>query len=226
IQLQPDRIAFYSYAHVPWKHKAQRGYSEADLPSDSAKYALYEAGKKLLLQNGYEDVGMDHFAKPTDELHLAKLSGTLHRNFMGYTTTPSKLLIGLGVSSISDAYSAYAQNVKTVEEYYKLLEQNELPLLKGYTLTDADTVIRQHILNMACRNTTALTKHKISESQYDDIMRNLFALESDGLLIVTAGAVQVTDIGNRFIRNICAAFVLNMLAHGSQPMQMMFSKAV
>ncbi|MGZ8557490.1 MAG: oxygen-independent coproporphyrinogen III oxidase, partial [Chitinophagaceae bacterium] len=110
IGLKPDRIAFYSYAHVPWTSRVQRLFNEADLPDAEEKIKLYLKGKELLLAHGYYDIGMDHFALPHDDLYIAKQKGKLHRNFMGYTTQNSGLLIGLGVSSISDLGNTFAQN--------------------------------------------------------------------------------------------------------------------
>jgi len=116
-KLSPDRIAYYSYAHVPWVKPGQRSYSTSDLPANGEKQQLYELGKSLLTNLGYVDVGMDHFALKTDELYKAMRQGTLHRNFMGYTVSNTSLLIGLGTSAISDAKYAYLQNKKKVEEY-------------------------------------------------------------------------------------------------------------
>ena len=116
---------------------------------------LDELVLELLLAAGYHDVGMDHFAKAEDDLYMAKQEKRLHRNFMGYTTNNTKLLIGLGVSAISDAYYGYMQNVKTVEEYYALLKMDELPIVKGYFCTDEDVEMRKHILNVACTGKTA-----------------------------------------------------------------------
>lgn len=120
--LTPDRIAFYSYAHVPWiKGNGQRGFNEDDLPKDDEKRLLYETGKKLLESYGYIEIGMDHFALETDRLYAAAKDGNLHRNFMGYTATKTQLMIGLGVSSISDSWYGFAQNVKNLEDYYQML---------------------------------------------------------------------------------------------------------
>src|SRR5262249_31377715 len=110
--LYPDRIAFYSYAHVPWISKAQRLFDENDLPGAELKMRLYQLGKQLFTENGYSDIGMDHFALPHDDLYKAWEQGRLHRNFMGYTTQRTNMLLGLGVSSISDAGIFFAQNQK------------------------------------------------------------------------------------------------------------------
>lgn len=210
ISLSPDRIAFYSYAHVPWKEKAQRAYSEADLPVAAEKYALYESGRDLLLEAGFQDVGMDHFAKPEDELYQAKLENRLHRNFMGYTTNATKLLVGLGVSAISDAFRGYMQNVKTVEEYYARLKQNELPLFKGYFQTEEDLEIRRQILNIACAGNTIWETSTANEVIKTDVIDKLIALQNDGLIVLEANGLKVTPLGFRFLRNVCAAFDLKM----------------
>jgi oxygen-independent coproporphyrinogen-3 oxidase len=133
-ELMPDRIAFYSYAHVPWTSKAQRLFDESDLPAAEEKVALYIKGKELLLAKGYVDIGMDHFALPHDELYKARQNGKLHRNFMGYTTKNAGVLIGLGVSAISDMGNAFAQNEKTLHDYYAALNSGTLPNQKGLHL--------------------------------------------------------------------------------------------
>ena len=125
--LKPDRIAFYSYAHVPWIKPGQRKFTENDLPVDEEKRALYEIGKEKFSENGYAEIGMDHFALNTDSLYTAAEQGKLHRNFMGYTHSYSQLMIGLGVSSISDTWYAFTQNVKGVEEYYELVNNGIQP---------------------------------------------------------------------------------------------------
>ena len=132
ILLSPDRIAYYSYAHVPSMKPAQKSY-EQYLPTTDEKLKFIQFGKERLKEFGYEEVGMDHFVKPTDELLIARKNDELHRNFMGYTPFSSKLLIGLGVSAISDSWTGFAQNVKTVEAYYEKLESNQLPLTKRST---------------------------------------------------------------------------------------------
>ena len=121
-RLMPDRIAFYGYAHVPWKKAGQRMFTELDLPQDEEKRALYELGKELLLALGYFEIGMDHFALRSDDLWESARDRTLHRNFMGYTPSQTKLVIGLGASAIGDTWTAFAQNVKQVKKYQQRLE--------------------------------------------------------------------------------------------------------
>lgn len=127
LELMPDRIALYSYAHVPWiKGNGQRGFCDEDIPKDEEKRVLYETAKNLLLKAGYIEIGMDHFALPSDELTHALIAKKLHRNFMGYTTQSTNLLLGLGMSAISDSWFGFAQNEKNLEEYQMLVNKGEI----------------------------------------------------------------------------------------------------
>lgn len=205
LELMPDRIAFYSYAHVPWVSKSQRGYDESDLPTDERKRELYELGKAMFLEAGYIEIGMDHFALPDDGLSFADQKGTLHRNFMGYTTQSTHLMVGLGVSAISDGWSAFAQNVKTVEEYQSIVAAGEIPVFRGHILTGEDLQIRQHILNLMCRHRTAWEN---GQGKYLDIHGTLLRLSEpldDGLVQLVPHGIEVTAKGRPFIRNICMA---------------------
>ena len=208
-KLKPNRIAFYSYAHVPWTQKAQRAYDESDLPIGKEKYALYSIGKNMLVEAGYEDVGMDHFAFKTDSLLKSKLEGLLHRNFMGYTTNNTEILIGLGVSAISDVFFGYRQNLKTVESYYESLEQNKLPIFRGINLSEEDVLYRKQILNIACKGKTDWNK-KIELSEYETEQLNV--MQKDGLLNWENDALVITELGWSFLRNICAVFDKKMNA--------------
>lgn len=214
--LLPERIAFYSYAHVPWiKGNGQRGFKESDIPKDEEKRILYEIGKKLLQLHGYEEIGMDHFALPTDKLYTASESGTLHRNFMGYTTSSTKMMVGLGVSSIGDSWYGFAQNVKNLEDYHQLLEWDKLPLFKGHILTDEDLIIRQHIQNLMCRFETSW-KGKLYIREIHAILSQLQEMKNDGLVLIGKNSLKVTAKGKAFIRNICMAFDLRMKSNAPQ----------
>ncbi|MEG0761494.1 MAG: oxygen-independent coproporphyrinogen III oxidase, partial [Chryseobacterium sp.] len=159
MELKPDRLAFYSYAHVPWvKGVGQRGFDENDLPSGDEKRRLYEDGKKLLEDLGYIEVGMDHFSLAHDDLYQSMTQRKLHRNFMGYTSSKTQLMVGLGMSAISDSWFAFAQNVKTVEEYQKMVAQGEIPVVKGHILNQEDLAVRRHILNLMCQLETEFTE--------------------------------------------------------------------
>jgi len=203
IALKPDRISFYSYAHVPWLKPGQRHYSEKDLPKDEEKLQLYELGKRMIVHAGYQDIGMDHFALPDDALFEASKNGTLHRNFMGYTDRFSPLMIGLGVSSISDSWNAFAQNVKSVEEYRSLIEQNKLPLLKGHIHTSEDLILRRHILDIMCKGRTHWSK---DNPPIVNIQEELLPLNDNGLLTFSDDGIAVSEIGKSFLRNICMVF--------------------
>src|SRR5690606_30086363 len=191
ITLKPDRISFYSYAHVPWLKPGQRHYSEKDLPTGEEKLELYMLGKEMISKAGYEDVGMDHFALPNDSLFQASENGTLHRNFMGYTDRFSPLMIGLGVSSISDSWNAFAQNVKKVEEYHELIAQNKLPLLKGHIHSAKDLELRKHILNIMC---TGKTTWEINHPPLANLEKELLPLNDNGLIQLDNNGITVTDL--------------------------------
>ena len=208
-ELKPDRIAFYSYAHVPWlAGNGQRGYKDADLPAADEKRAQYEIGKELLLKNGYQEIGMDHFALETDSLYKAMESGGLHRNFMGYTSSNTHLMIGLGASSISDSWYGFAQNVKNVEEYQNLVENDIIPLYRGHILTEEDQIIRRHILNLMCRFKTSWSDFKLYIPEMDSILKRLREMEQDGIVEITKGSLLITEKGRPFVRNVCMAFDL------------------
>lgn len=224
LDLMPDRIAFYSYAHVPWVSPGQRGYSEADLPTDAAKRALYELGRQRLLGAGYVEVGMDHFALPDDELCLADRSGRLHRNFMGYTARHTSLLVGLGCSSISDSWTAFAQNAKTVEEYTEAVNSGTLPVVRGHVLDNEDLVLRRHILDLMCRHTTTFGTDMLSDELFKDTLIRLIAMMDDGLVEVSGRTLTVTEQGRPFVRNVCMA--LDARLHRKQPTTRIFSGTV
>ncbi|MBE5321392.1 oxygen-independent coproporphyrinogen III oxidase [Pedobacter sp. MR2016-19] len=219
ISMQPDRIAFYSYAHVPWLKPGQRHYTEKDIPAGDEKFALYQFGRKLLLEAGYEDVGMDHFALKSDLLFQSMAADKLHRNFMGYTSQHTHLLIGLGVSSISDSWTAFAQNPKTVEAYLDKIAQKLLPVEKGHFLTDEDLAVRKHILNIMCRAKTAY-----SEGIPKKVSERLLPLLHDKLVWVTEKEIRITTKGKSFLRNVCMAFDEKLWL--KQPKTQLFSSSI
>ncbi len=205
--LMPDRISLYSYAHVPWiKGNGQRGYDENDLPKNEEKRALYERAKELLEKAGYTEIGMDHFALKHDDLAKAMHSKKLHRNFMGYTTQSTTLMIGLGMSSISDSWFGFAQNNKSVEEYTELVNQGKIPVFRGHILSDEDLIIRKHILDLMCHFETYLDDRSIIHSLYPKIKERLGEMEKDGLVEISKHIVKITSKGIPFVRNCCKAF--------------------
>jgi oxygen-independent coproporphyrinogen III oxidase len=222
--LSPDRLAFYSYAHVPWiKGNGQRGFNDSDLPKDETKRKLYEIGKQLLEKNGYHEIGMDHFALKRDSMYEAFEDKKLHRNFMGYTSSKTQLMIGLGVSSISDSWYGFAQNEKNLEDYYALLEDNKIPVVKGHVLSAEDLIIRRHILNLMCQFETTWNT-ATSFDGLPEVLERLEEMEQDGLLIILRDGLQITDDGKPFVRNVCMAFDLYLQKHS--PQTQLFSMTV
>lgn len=217
IKLMPDRIAYYSYAHVPWIKPGQRKFTEADLPADEEKRALYEKGCEMLKAAGYEDIGMDHFSLPGDSLYKASITGQLHRNFMGYTHKYTKLSIGLGVSSISDSWYAFAQNVKKLELYLEKINRGEFPLMKGHILTENDLELRSEILSIMCKGYTDMTKTN------SKLVKRLLPLRKDNLIKFDYKKLYVTSEGRAFLRNICMAFDERLWSHEAHDI---FSKAI
>jgi len=225
LELKPDRIAFYSYAHVPWTSRGQRLFDEHDLPSAEEKLKLYLKGKEILIQAGYVDIGMDHFALTNDALYMAWVDGTLHRNFMGYTTQHTSILLGLGVSSISDIGNAFAQNKKNLHEYYECINNNELPVFKGYFLNKEDLTFRKHILNISCQGKTIFNPEDflILEKW---TFPELLSLEKDALIDWNETGLAVTPLGRHFIRNICSAFDLHLQQNKKVQTKPLFSQAI
>jgi oxygen-independent coproporphyrinogen-3 oxidase len=222
--LKPDRVAFYSYAHVPWTSRGQRLFDERDLPGAALKMQLYQLGRTLFREQGYTDIGMDHFALPHDALYKAWTQGSLHRNFMGYTTQDARLLLGLGVSAISDAESAFVQNSKSLADYYRKIDQGEPAVEKGYFLNAEDKIFRRYIRELSCSGST----------RFDEASRELLEtftfpelekLRVDGLVLFDDTHAEITPAGRDFIRNICRAFDLHLLRSG-QSGKPVYSRAV
>ena len=224
LELKPDRLAFYSYAHVPWiKGVGQRGFDENDLPSGEEKRKLYENGKKLLEDLGYKEVGMDHFALEHDDLYQAMVSGDIHRNFMGYSSSKTQLMIGLGMSAISDSWYAFAQNEKTVEDYQKRVEEGKIPVFRGHILNDEDLKIRQHILNLMCRLETSWDL-QTSFPEIENALQALKEMETDGLVEISNNSIKITEKGRAFTRNVAMTFDLRMLRN--KPETRIFSMTI
>lgn len=225
LSLHPDRLAFYSYAHVPWiKGTGQRGFKDEDVPKEAAKRELYEAGKTLLLKSGYREIGMDHFALPGEGLLTAMDSGKLHRNFMGYNANSTQLMIGLGASAIGDSWYGFAQNAKSIEDYMQLVEWNALPLLRGHILSGEDLIIRRHILNLMCNFETSWDDSLWSKTHIPPILASLEEIQSDGLIEIDASSLRVTEAGKPFVRNVCMAF--DLLLKRDKPQTQLFSMTI
>jgi oxygen-independent coproporphyrinogen-3 oxidase len=184
---------------------------------------MYHSGRKLLLKQGFAAIGMDHFALVNDKLFLAAQAGTMHRNFMGYTTTNNKLIIGLGASSISDSWNAFVQNEKEVEAYEDKIEKGEWPFITGHLLTEEDITLRQHILNLMCNGQTTL-EEQLDEAFVKQSIEKLKQLEGDVLLMLDNRTIRVTAKGQMFIRNISATLDARMWRKNYN--ENLFSKAI
>lgn len=225
IALHPDRIAYYSYAHIPGKIKSQRHYAESDLPSPELKAAFYLLAKGLFLDSGYKAIGMDHFTLQRDKLYAAFQEGRLYRNFMGYTATVSPFMIGLGVSAISDIGIGYVQNSKKLAHYYKKLNQSKLPIERGCLLTDTDMALRNYIMDIACKGATTFrpADELLLKTQ---VMPQLQEMVEDKLIVLDQYKLQVTEIGRPFLRNICSAFDLQLNPDRSEKANLCFSRSI
>ncbi|WP_046759003.1 oxygen-independent coproporphyrinogen III oxidase [Kordia jejudonensis] len=224
-QLAPDRIAFYSYAHVPWiKGNGQRGFKDEDLPTASEKTKQYNLGKFLLKEAGYVDIGMDHFALPTDSLYTSMIENRLHRNFMGYTASKTQAMIGLGVSAISDSWYGFSQNVKDIDTYYKLLAKDIIPVFRGHILTEEDLIIRKHILNLMCNFKTTWNSDTLAIPELSAIAHTLKEFEADELIQIANNTLRITSKGKPFVRNICMAF--DVLLQRKKPETQLFSMTI
>lgn len=224
IEMRPDRIAFYSYAHVPWIKAAQRLFTEADLPPAPEKRELYEVSRELFLEAGYREIGMDHFALESDSLWQAAQNGALHRNFMGYTALRTDLLLGLGASAISDSGDCFHQNEKVLKKYEQSLrEQGRIPTLRGHMLSEEDCRIRELILQLVTTWQVRLPGDLMS-----DLREYLSAMESDGLVVFEehddGGTMRITAAGRPFLRNACMGLDLHLRRH--KPETQVFSQSI
>lgn len=222
--LRPERIAFYSYAHVPWKSPGQRMFTGKDLPDREEKRALYELGKKMLEESGYVEIGMDHFALPNDELSIAAKENRLHRNFMGYTTGQTKLLIGLGASSISDSWGAFVQNEKKIEDYKSTCERDTIQIAQGHLLSQDDQVLRKHVLHLMTRFETDWNHPEDQHPLLHSAHERLTEMVKDGLVELLPRGLRVTNKGRPFVRNICMTIDPYLLE--KEKIENMFSQTV
>ena len=211
LSLSPDRFAVFNYAHVPWLMKTMRKFDESTFPSPHEKLEMLKQTIDFFTQNGYKMVGMDHFAKPEDELFKAIEKGELHRNFQGYTTKGGADLIGVGVTSIGNGVDYYAQNFKDLEEWEKAIDNNELPVFKGYKLSD-DDILRQYVI-MELMSNFSLNIKKVEDEfninfkeYFSDALLALKEFEDAELLKIFDDKIEIYQTGTMLIRNICMPF--------------------
>ncbi|WP_342617297.1 oxygen-independent coproporphyrinogen III oxidase [Rhodoferax sp. GW822-FHT02A01] len=211
IELRPDRIALYAYAHLPERFKPQRRINIAEIPSGGSKISMLSRSMAALMEAGYVYVGMDHFALPDDALAVAKRQGRLHRNFQGYSTQPDCDLIALGVSSIGRIGATYSQNAKTLEEYYDALDQGRFPIVRGLALTRDDLVRRAVIMALMCQGQVQYESIELAyliefNSYFAKELEVLRTLVDQGLVVLEESAIQVTAKGWFFVRAVAMVF--------------------
>lgn len=219
VELAPDRIALYSFANVPWIRAAQRLFRDEDLPVGAAKRELYEIARETFLGAGYVEIGMDHFALPHDSLCRAQRAGELHRNFMGYTEFRTTVLLGIGVSAISETPSCLHQNEKVEPIYAQRIEAGDMPTLRGHVLTSQDMRTKRQI-------TTFMTRFRVrlDEDQLADARSFLAPMFADGLVRIAEGELQLTEPGRPFLRN--AAVFFDHRLRLKEPGRPIFSKSL
>jgi oxygen-independent coproporphyrinogen III oxidase len=211
IETAPDRIALYSYAHVPHLFKPQRRIHEAELPAADAKLALLDLAIAELTGAGYVYIGMDHFARPEDELAVAQREGRLHRNFQGYSTDADCDLLSVGISAIGKVGTTYSQNLRTLDDYYDRLDADALPCFRGWQLSADDLLRRDVIQSLMCHFTVSFervgTAHAIAFRQYFATeLEQLEPLINDGLVEITPDAIVVTPRGRLLVRTVAMVF--------------------
>jgi oxygen-independent coproporphyrinogen-3 oxidase len=231
IELRPDRLALYSYAHVTWVAKQQRGFERHDLPSTAEKLRLLILGLQRFQAAGYEYIGMDHFALPDDELARAARSGALQRNFMGYTTQPGTVLVGFGPSAISDLGDAYAQGERALGAWAGRIRAGDLAVFRGYRL-ERDDLIRRHVIEgIMCRDGVDPAQYRAQFGEefgeaFRSELQSLAPLAEDGLVTIGEdGALTVTPLGRLFLRNVAMAFDAH-LAPPDESAKPLFSRTV
>lgn len=215
LELNPDRIAVFNFAYIPWLKPIQKRMPESEMPSSAEKLKILQQTIAQLTQAGYVFIGMDHFAKPNDELAIAQQAGNLHRNFQGYTTQPESDLLGFGMTSISMLQDVYVQNHKRIGDFYRALDADQLPIDKGVRLTQDDLIRRTVIMELMCQFQLSVQDleakyHLGFDLEFNDyfasVLPQLDALEADGLLKRWGDGIEVTPSGRLLIRNIAAVF--------------------
>jgi len=222
--MRPDRIAVYSYAHVPWLRPHQTRINDSELPQRDLKLQLIGEAIDVFGDAGYVAIGMDHFALAGDELAIAARERRLHRNFMGYTTRPAEDMVGAGLSAIGDLCGAFAQNVKKLPPYYEAIDAGRFPIERGYVLTDDDRVRRHVITELMCN---FHVDRRATEARFGIDFQQYFAPEldaltlpggpvSDGFLRIGREGLEITHDGRLFVRTICMHFDRYLPRHSGQ----------
>ncbi|BAY93422.1 oxygen-independent coproporphyrinogen III oxidase [Tolypothrix sp. LEGE 11397] len=231
LKLDPDRVAVFNFAYVPWMKPIQRKIPQSELPQASEKLEILKMTIEELTGNGYWFIGMDHFAKPNDELTIAQQQGQLHRNFQGYTTKPESDLFGFGITSISMLHDVYVQNIKQLKSYYQAIDTGLMPIEKGVSLNRDDILRRTVIMELMCQfqlsiNDVEEKYHIAFDTDFNEYfareLSELRLLEADGLIRMIPNGIEVTPSGRLLIRNIASVFD----AHTKKRKNAAFSKAI
>lgn len=221
----PDSIAFYSYIHIPWERPSQKSFKETVIPQGTKKISLFEAGREALLKLGYKQVGIDHFALKKDPLYKAYKEKNISRGFTGYVTSKSDLLLGLGAIAISDARTAYAQNVVTVEEFHDKVFSNLLPLARTHYLSPEDLLLKDFIHDIMCKE-EANWSQSIFDSLSPEAKYEVIQIQKDGLIEVSPKGFFITEKGKPFVRHICMIFDARHHRHLKSKSAASFSKTI
>ena len=227
LELEPDRLSVFNYAHLPEMFKTQRQINSADLPSAEDKLAILQQVTNKLIDAGYEYIGMDHFAKPTDELAIAQKERKLYRNFQGYSTNSDCDLVALGITSIGKVADSYSQNIKTIKEYTEVVNSGKLPIYRGVALTQDDVLRREVINQLICHFEL---NFKNIEAEFDinfsdyfvDELKQIKDMQTDSLLELSSERILVLPEGKLLIRNICMVFDIYLKKNKEQR----FSKTI
>jgi len=211
IELGPDRVAVFSYAHVPWMRPHQRRFDEALLPQPVEKFQLFALAHRLFLEAGYLQIGMDHFARPDDELAQARLERRLKRNFQGYTVNPADDILAFGITGIADVQGCYAQNVKTLSRYYRELDEGLLPVERGWVLSDDDRLRRRVINEIMCNffvdlDAVCAPLGLRGEDRFAEELAALREAEESGLVQRSGANLELTTLGRVLVRNVAMVF--------------------
>ena len=228
LDLEPDRLSVFNYAHLPEMFKTQRQINSNDLPSAETKLAILKQVSNKLINAGYEYIGMDHFAKPTDELAIAQKERKLYRNFQGYSTNSDCDLVALGITSIGKVADSYSQNIKTIKEYTEVIDSGKLPMFRGIALTDDDILRREVINQLICHFELSFKEIENSFNinfldYFSSELQGIKEMQSDALLELTAEKILVLPEGKLLIRNICMVFDIYLKRNKEQQR---FSKVI
>jgi oxygen-independent coproporphyrinogen-3 oxidase len=231
IGMKPDRVAVYSFAFVPWMRAHMKKLLEDALPDRDTKFALFCAARDRFLKAGYDAIGMDHFALPTDELAVARREGRLRRNFQGYTVIPANDVIGLGISAIGDMRGIYVQNHKKLSDYKAAVDAGSLSLERGIIRTDDDEIRRDVIHDLMCIPRVDIPRiekeYDVKFSEYfEEDLRDLAQQEKEGLVEIGEDLIRATPTGEVFIRNVAMCFDRYWREKHSEDDKPVFSRTV